>query len=62
VKNAGKPTLYSMDGQIYDKNFPKVIESLSQISQKDLVLDGELVALEPSGRPRISSTLSSFNQ
>lgn len=43
-----------MDGQIYDKNFPKVLDALSKISHQDFVLDGELVALEPSGRPNFN--------
>ena len=54
VKNAGRPALYSMDGQIYVKNFPNVLEALSKISHKDFVLDGELVALEPNGRPNFN--------
>src|SRR5881392_1261643 len=53
-KNAGRPTLYSMDGQVYDRKFPKVFEALSKIIHKDFVFDGELVALEPNGRPNFN--------
>jgi ATP-dependent DNA ligase len=54
LKNAGRPTLYSMDGQVYDRKFPKIFEALSKIIHKDFVLDGELVALEPNGRPNFN--------
>jgi ATP-dependent DNA ligase len=54
IKNAGKPTLYSMDAQIYDKNFPKILDALTRISHQHFVLDGELVALEPTGRPNFN--------
>jgi bifunctional non-homologous end joining protein LigD len=54
VKNAGRPALYSMDGQIYDTKFPRVFDALSRVFHKDLVLDGELVALESSGRPNFN--------
>lgn len=54
VKNAGRPTLYSVDAQAYDRNFPDVFEALSRTFHKDFVLDGELVALEPSGRPNFN--------
>jgi bifunctional non-homologous end joining protein LigD len=54
LKNGGSPTLYSMDGQVYDRKFPKVFDALSRIIHKDFVLDGELVALEQSGRPNFN--------
>jgi len=54
LKNGGRPTLYSMDGQVYDRKFPNVFDALSKIIHKDFVLDGELVALEPSGRPNFN--------
>ncbi|PYY13640.1 MAG: hypothetical protein DMG60_21530 [Acidobacteria bacterium] len=54
LKNAGRPTLYSMDGQVYDRKFPEVFDALSKIICKDFVLDGELVALEPNGRPNFN--------
>ena len=28
LKNADRPTLYSMDGQVYDRKFPKVFDAL----------------------------------
>jgi len=43
-----------MDAQVYDRTFPKVFEALTRIFEKDIVLDGELVALEPSGRPNFN--------
>ena len=46
--------LYSMDGQTYDQTFPTVFEALSKTVHTDFVLDGELVALEPSGRPNFN--------
>ena len=54
LKNAGMPALYSMDGQVFDCKFPQVFEALSKITHKDFVLDGELVALEPNGRPNFN--------
>jgi ATP-dependent DNA ligase len=53
VKNAGWPSLYSMDAKLYDKNFPKIFDALSRTPCTDFVLD-ELVALEPSGRPNFN--------
>ena len=47
-----------MDGQVYDRKFPKVFEALSKIIHKDFVLDGELVALEPNGRPNFNELQS----
>jgi ATP-dependent DNA ligase len=38
VKNTGKPTLYSKGGQIYDKNFPKVLDALSKTSYIEKML------------------------
>src|SRR5437762_6200961 len=35
LKNAGRPSLYSMDGQVYDRKFPKVFDALSKIIHKD---------------------------
>src|SRR5437763_10935342 len=54
IKNAGRPALYSMDGQVYDRKFPKVFDALSKIIHKDFILDGELVAVEPNGRPNFN--------
>jgi ATP-dependent DNA ligase len=35
--------------------FPQILEALQKLSHKDVVLDGEIVAVEPSGRPNFNA-------
>jgi len=55
VKFGGRADLYSMDGKLYNGEFPKILEALQNLSHKDVVLDGEIVAVEPSGRPNFDA-------
>jgi ATP-dependent DNA ligase len=55
VKVHGRAILYSMDAKIYDSEFPQVFEALSKLMHRDVVLDGELVALESTGRPNFNA-------
>ncbi len=49
IKN-GKVELYSRNFLNYNKKFAPVVESLSKIKE-EMVLDGEVVALDKNGRP-----------
>jgi len=53
-RESGRMALYSMDGQSYNRTFPQVFEALTRVIHKDFVLDGELVAVEPTGRPNFN--------
>jgi DNA ligase D-like protein (predicted ligase) len=44
--------LYSMSGQDFSSEFRHLIFALQNLRQGDLVLDGEIVALDPKGRAR----------
>lgn len=50
VVKRGKPMLYSRYGNAWPERFPHVRESLAA-SRVDLVLDGEIVAVDRQGRP-----------
>ena len=50
VKRGTEVTLFSRNVKVLNKRFPKVVETLAALSG-DFVLDGELVALDPQGRP-----------
>jgi ATP-dependent DNA ligase len=55
VKSGGRADLYSMDGKAYNGEFPEILEALQKLSPKDVILDGEIVAVEPSGRPNFNA-------
>ncbi len=46
----GSAFLYSMSGNSYTDDFPGIVFALRELRQGNLVLDGEIVALDPSGR------------
>src|SRR5262249_37106318 len=48
-------TLYSIAGHGFNEKFPQIVESLKWLRLRSAVLDGELVALDESGR-------ASFNE
>jgi bifunctional non-homologous end joining protein LigD len=51
VKSSGHANLYSMDSKIYNREFPEIYQALEKLLHKNVVLDGEIVAVEPNGRP-----------
>lgn len=51
VRNADGITLYSRNGKSLGKKFPYIVEALSDDLPPDTIVDGELVALDESGRP-----------
>ena len=59
VRNGGASTLYSMEGRSFNERFPRVLAALNQLSQSDFVFDGEVVAVEPSGRPSFNELQNS---
>ena len=50
VKRGREVTLFSRNKKVLNKRFPKVVEALASLAG-DFVLDGELVAFDPQGRP-----------
>ncbi len=54
VKNGGSTHLFSMEGRRFDERFPRVRAALNNLTAKSIVLDGEVVAVEPSGRPNFN--------
>jgi bifunctional non-homologous end joining protein LigD len=47
--------LQSRRGQDYTRAFPRLVAELRQQAVRGMVLDGEIVALEPSGRPSFNA-------
>ena len=50
VKRAKDVTLFSRDKKVLNKRFTKIVDALALL-KGDFVLDGELVAIDPQGRP-----------
>jgi DNA ligase D-like protein (predicted ligase) len=50
VKRGREVALFSRNQKVLNKRFPKVVEALASLAG-DFVLDGELVAFDPQGRP-----------
>lgn len=55
VKAAGHANLYSIDAKVYNQEFPAIFDALSKLLVKDVVLDGEIVAIEANGRPNFNA-------
>jgi bifunctional non-homologous end joining protein LigD len=55
VKSAGHANLYSIDAKVYNQEFPVIFNALSKLLVKDVVLDGEIVAIEANGRPNFNA-------
>jgi ATP-dependent DNA ligase len=55
VKSSGHSNLYSMDSKVYNQEFPAICKALEKLMHKDVVLDGEIVAVEPNGRPNFNA-------
>src|SRR5436853_6580898 len=50
VKESGELILYSRYGNSFNADFPTIVEALEQLRPKRFVIDGEIVALDGSGR------------
>ncbi len=59
VKNRNGADLYSMEGRKFNQRFPRVVGVLKELAAEDAVLDGELVAVEPGGRPNFNELQNS---
>jgi ATP-dependent DNA ligase len=55
VKDSGRTTIYSMDNKIYNQEFPAIYDAFSALFAKQVVVDGEIVAVEPTGRPNFNA-------
>jgi bifunctional non-homologous end joining protein LigD len=54
VRNGSAADLYSIEGHTFNERFPHILGALNKLTVGGLVLDGELVAVEPSGRPNFN--------
>jgi bifunctional non-homologous end joining protein LigD len=50
VVDRGSAYLYSISGNNYTEDFPAIIFALKDLRERELVLDGEVVALDEAGR------------
>ena len=50
MKRGSAVTLFSRNEKVLNERFPKVVDALASL-EGDFVLDGELVAIDPQGRP-----------
>jgi DNA ligase D-like protein (predicted ligase) len=48
----GTASLYSMSGKDYSSEFKQIVFELQELGENELVLDGEIVALDEKGRAR----------
>src|SRR3954452_17225378 len=48
----GSASLYSMSGKDYSSEFKQIVFALRELGENELVLDGEIVALDEKGRAR----------
>jgi ATP-dependent DNA ligase len=55
TKSGDQANLYSMDAKIYNQEFPAIYDAVRKISHRQVILDGEIVAVEPSGRPNFNA-------
>ncbi|MBZ5491718.1 MAG: hypothetical protein LAO76_12380 [Acidobacteriia bacterium] len=55
TKTGGKANLYSMDAKIYNTEFPEIHGAITKMLSDKVTLDGEIVAVEPTGRPNFNA-------
>jgi ATP-dependent DNA ligase len=61
VKHGKEATLFSRHEKVLNRRFPNVVNALASL-EGDFVLDGELVALDPEGRPSFQMLQDSLSQ
>lgn len=50
IKNNGETHIFSRNGHLFDDRFPAVVDAVRGLRAKEIVLDGEVVALDEEGR------------
>src|ERR1041385_4013546 len=50
VKDRGEVSLFSRNGNSFNKQFPAVVDAVERLTAKRFVIDGEVVALDEQGR------------
>jgi hypothetical protein len=48
-----------MEGRSFNERFPAIVSALENLEARNVILDGELAALEPTGRPNFNETQNS---
>jgi DNA ligase D-like protein (predicted ligase) len=61
MKRGREVTLFSRNQKVLNKRFPRVVEALASLAG-DFVLDGELVAIDPQGRPSFQLLQNNLSQ
>ena len=61
VRHGRELKLFSRHRKVLNKRFPGVLEALSSLGS-NFVLDGELVALDPQGRPSFQVLQNNLSQ
>ena len=61
VKRRSEVTLFSRNQKVPNKRFQKVVQALASLAG-DFVLDGELVAFDPQGRPSFQILQNNLSQ
>jgi ATP-dependent DNA ligase len=61
VKRGSEVTLFSRHKKVLNRRFPSVVEALASLGG-DFVLDGELVALDPQGKPSFQLLQATLSQ
>src|SRR5947209_5148335 len=51
LKDGARVRLLSRNGNDLGKRFPRIVEALGQLPCRSAVLDGEIVCLDPEGKP-----------
>lgn len=59
VRGADTPDLYSMEGKLFNEQFPTIARAIKDLSIGDVAFDGELVAVEPTGQPNFNELQNS---
>lgn len=55
VKSPGRASIFSRNKADFSKQFPTILQALASLEPDDLILDGEIAALDSNGRPNFQA-------